>query len=388
MSSNDNIIPIKTCWLLPETNEVVIGNDTADPTRPDMSNVVFNINQYMEAAKAFKTDGSIDSRDETVVAGWNPSYHDSLLKMDRVKTDVSKSTTQKKAAYSGIIRPEYYSDIQMAAANVAVYRPTIRQHALLQTVQTRAINDLNGIEFLTIDPIDRDVVNEDLKFANIPYEVSNFGLSSSTMNVKRFGYAYAVSEELRLTRFKLDVENEILGQLAGVLDLHKNKWIATILNGISATARSNWTTITSGAFAMHALDDIKFGLDFINSKNQSAPANIYSTKAVLDAYLYNVGSTAPPGLQPILRRPYSYGNGSATQIPLVDGLTWTYDDDLLTNNRVVFSTADAITHLQGPQKVVNFTNRDQSEFGTMIKAYYNIEVTRPTLITAISGIVA
>jgi hypothetical protein len=309
------------------------------------------------------------------------------LKMDRIRNETGKSKEQKKAMYAGIIRPEFYSDIQMAAANVAVYRPTIRQHGLLQTVLTRTVNDLNGIEFLTIDPIDQHVVNEDLKFANIPYEVSNFGLSSTTMNVKRFGYAYAVSEELRLTRFKLDIESEILGQLGGVLDLHKNEWIATLLNGISATARSNWTTITSGAFAMHALDDLTYGLDTINGQNQSPPANLYSTKAVLDAYLYNVGATAPPGVQQILRRPYSYGNGSATQVPLVDGLTWTYDD-LLTTNRLIFTSADAITHLQGPQKIVNFTNRDQSEFGTMVKAYYNIEITRPTLIKAISGIIA
>lgn len=382
MSYND-IIPLKTCTLLPESGDIVIGHE-----RTGNDNVVFNFNTWLETAKAFKNNGTQDNHDETVVAGYNPQYHDDLLKMDRIKNATGKSAQQKKAAYSGIIRPEYYSDIQMAAANVAVYRPATRTHGLLQTVQTRNINDLNGIEFLTIDPIDQHVVNEDLKFANIPYEVSNFGLSSSTMNIKRFGYAYSVAEELRLTRFKLDIESEILGQLGGVLELHKNEWIATLLNGISATARSNWTTITSGHFAMHALDDLKFGLDFINTKRQSPPANLYSTKAVSDAYLYNVGATAPPGLQQLIRQPYTFGNGVLTNVPLADGLRWTYDDDLLTDNRLVFSSADAITHLQGPQKIVNFTNRDQSEFGTMVKAYYNIEITRPTLITAISGIIA
>jgi hypothetical protein len=382
MSYNNDIIPLKTCTLLPESGEVVIGHE-----KTGNDSLVFNYNSWLETAAAFRDNGTQDNHDETVVAGFAPQYHDAVLKMDRIRNETGKSKEQKKAMYAGIIRPEFYSDIQMAAANVAVYRPTIRQHGLLQTVLTRTVNDLNGIEFLTIDPIDQHVVNEDLKFANIPYEVSNFGLSSTTMNVKRFGYAYAVSEELRLTRFKLDIESEILGQLGGVLDLHKNEWIATLLNGISATARSNWTTITSGAFAMHALDDLTYGLDTINGQNQSPPANLYSTKAVLDAYLYNVGATAPPGVQQILRRPYSYGNGSATQVPLVDGLTWTYDD-LLTTNRLIFTSADAITHLQGPQKIVNFTNRDQSEFGTMVKAYYNIEITRPTLIKAISGIIA
>lgn len=387
MSDND-IIPLKTCTLLPASGEVVIGNDPLDVTRPDMSNVVFNLNTWMEGASAFpKENATQDMHDESVVLGWNSSYHDALLKMDRIRNDPSKSKAQKGAAFAGIIQPEYYQAIQMAATNVAVYRPTIREHGLLQTITTRTTNDLNGIEFLTIDPIDQDIINEDLKFNNSPYEVSNFGISSSTMNVKRYGYAYAVGEELRLTRFKMDIESEILSQLGGAIDLHKNKWIATLLNGISATAKNNWTTITSGAFAVHALDDVAWGLDQINSKNLSPPANLYSTKAVLDAYLYNVGATAPPGLQAILRRPYSYGNGSATQIPLVDGLTWTYDD-LLTTNRLIFSTADAITHLQGPQKVVNFTNRDQSEFGTMIKTYYNIEITRPTLITAASGLIS
>lgn len=385
----DDIRPVTTCWLLPETKDVVIGNNPQDFTKPDLTNVVFNYGKWNQAAQSFNNEiNTQDYHDETVIAGWNPTYHDALLKMDRIKEDPVKHRQAKKSMYAGIIRPEYYEAIQLAASNVAIYRPTLVEHGLLETVTTRQINDLNGIEFLQIDPIDNHVVQEDLKFANIPYEVSNFGISSTTMNIKRFGYAYAVSEELRLTRFKLDVESEIIGQLGGAINTHKQEWVATLINGISATPKNNWTTITSGAFAVHALDDLKFALDAINNVRQSPPANLYSTKAVLDAYLYNVGSTAPPGLQPIMRLPYTFGNGRATQVPLADGLTWVYDDDLLTDNRLVVSSKDAITHLVGPQKVVNFTNRDQSEFGTMVKAYYNIEITRPTLITAISGIIA
>lgn len=384
---SNELVPVKTCWLLPETNEVVIGNKSGDPTRPDMNNVIFNINEFAKTASAYK-DRIITDRIETVVAGWSPEYHGAVQEIDKINSDVSKSKAQKQAAYAGIISPEFYENIQMAATNVAVFRPSIRQHGLLQTVQTRTINDLNGIEFLTIDPIDQHVVNEDLKFHNMPYEVSNFGLNSSTMNVKRFAYGWSVAEELRLTRMKLNVESEILGQLAGVLELHKNEWIATIINGISATAKNDWTSIVSGAFAFHALDDMKTPLDAINSKNMSPPANIYSREAAANAYVFNVTATQQPGLQVLQRKEYSYGNGSISNVPLIGGTTWTYDDLLDTGDagRVVVTSSDAITHLVGPQKLINFTNKDQSEFGTMVKSYYNIEVTRPTLISAISGV--
>ncbi len=382
--SSQELKPLKTCWLLPNTGEVVIGNDSNDPTKPDMGHVIFNINSWMEQAVAFQKDNTID-RDETVVAGWNPEYHGALLEMDKIKSDVTKSKEQKKAAYAGIITPEFYSNIQLAATNVAVFRPGKRQHGLLQTVNTRTVNDLNGIEFLTIDPIDQHVVNEDLGWTNQPYEVSNFGISSSTMNVKRYGYAWSVSEELRLTRFKLDIESEILSQLAGVLELHKNEWIATILNGVSATPKNDWTSITNGVFDFHALDDLKTPLDTINNQYLSPPARFYSTKDVVDAFIFNVSATQQAGLQQILRTPYSFNNGALQNVPLVEGVDWTYDD-LLTTGRVVVSSADAITHLSGPQKIINFTNKDESEFGTMVKSYYNIEITRPTLITAISGV--
>lgn len=383
--SSQELRPLKTCWLLPNTGEVVIGNDSNDPTKPDMNHVIFNINSWAEQAVAFKnSNGNID-RDETVVAGWNPEYHGPLLEMDRIRSDITKSKEQKKAAYAGIITPETYSSIQLAATNVAVFRPSKRQHGLLQTVNTRSVNDLNGIEFLTIDPIDQHVVNEDLGWTNQPYEVSNFGISSSTMNVKRYGYAWSVSEELRLTRFKLDIESEILSQLAGVLELHKNEWIATILNGVSATAKNDWTSITSGTFDFHALDDMKTPLNAINNQYMSPPANVYSTKDVVDAYLFNVSATQQAGLQQLLRTSYSFNNGSIGNVPLIEGVNWTYDD-LLTTGRVIVTSSDAITHLTGPQKVINFTNKDESEFGTMVKAYYNIEITRPTLISAISGV--
>lgn len=382
---SQELVTLKTCWLLPNTGEVVIGNDSNDVTKPDMNHIVFNMNDWMEKAVAYKQSPQSFDHDETVVAGWNPEYHDSVLNMDRIRNDVTKSKAQKAASYSGIIRPEYYQNIQMAATNVAVFRPTLRKHALLQTVQTRTVNDLNGIEFLTIDPIDQDVVQEDLKWNDMPYEVSNFGLSSSTMNVKRYGYAWSVSEELRLTRFKLDIESEILGQLAGVLDLHKNKWVASIINGISATAENDWTAKTSGIFNVNAFDDVKVPLDAINGQYQSPPANFYSTKAVADAYIFNQSQVSTIQTQQIQRAPYSFGNGQFSSIPLIDGITWTYDD-LLTEGRLVVTSADAITHLTGPQKLVNFTNKDQSEFGTMVKAYYNIEITRPSLISAISGV--
>ena len=383
--TDEQLIPIKTCWYLPQTNEVVIGNDSNDPTRPDMGHVIFNVDEFARVAEDYKNK-IVTDRAETVVAGWNSEYHGALLEMDKIKHS-SLSQTQKQAAYAGIIAPEFYKNIQLAATNVAVFRPIIRKHGLLQTVSTRSVNDLNGIEFLTIDPIDQHVVQEDLKFANSPYSVSNFGINTSTMNVKRFAYGYSVSEELRLTKFKLDIESEILGQLAGVLELHKNEWIADILNAISAESRSNWTTITSGHYAVNAFDDAAYGLDTINDKNLSPPANMYSTKAVFEAYLNNVTAVNQVGLQQLIRRPYSYGNGSATGVPLIEDQNWTYDN-LLDTNRVIFTSADAITHLTGPQKIVNYTNKDQSEFGTMIKSYYNIEVTRPTLIKAITGVIS
>ncbi|MDR4491379.1 MAG: hypothetical protein R2685_10840 [Candidatus Nitrosocosmicus sp.] len=385
--NNEPLVHLQTCWVLPKTGEVVIGNNSNDPSQPDMGHVIFNINDYLSKVEDFKNSNATLDRDETIVAGWNSEYHGALQEIDKIRNNASLSKEQKKAAYAGIIRPEPYQNIQMAATNVAVFRPIIRQHGLLQTVQTKSVNDLNGIEFLKIDPIDQHVVQEDLKFANQPYSVSNFGISTSTMNVKRFGYGWSVSEELRLTKMKLDVESEILSQLSGVLELHKNEWIASIINGISGTAKNDWTDITSGAYTYHAKDDMVTPLDAINAQNESPPANIYSIEAVADAYLYNVGATQPPGLQQLIRKPYSYGNGALQNVPLLPGMTWTYDN-LLTGSggRVIVTSADAITHLTGPQKLVNYTNKDQSEFGTMIKSYYNIEITRAELISAITGV--
>lgn len=383
--TDEQLMPLNTCWYLPATNEVVIGNDSNDPTKPDMSHVIFNVDEFSRVAEDYKNK-IVTDRAETVVAGWNSEYHGALLEMDKIRRS-NLSKAQKEAAYAGIISPEYYKNIQMAATNVAVFRPIIRQHGLLQTVSTRTVNDLNGIEFLTIDPIDQHVVQEDLKFHNMPYQVSNFGVSTSRMNVKRFAYGYSVAEELRMTKFKLDIESEILGQLAGVLELHKNEWIADIINALSTTSANNWKTITDGHYAVNAFDDLSTALDFINDKNLSPPANIYSTKAVFEAYLNNVTAVNQVGLQQLVRRPYSYGNGSATGVPLIEDQRWTYDN-LIENNRFIVTSADAITHLVGPQKVVNYTNKDQSEFGTMIKSYYNIEVTRPTLLKAYTGVIS
>lgn len=382
----ESLIPIKTCWFLPKTNEVVIGNDSSDPTKPDMSHVIFNYNEFAAKAEAYNAKILTDSA-ETVVAGWNPEYHGALQEMAKIRNNTSMSSIAKKSAYAGIIAPEFYQNIQMAATNVAVFRPTKPEHGLLQTVSTRSVNDLNGIEFLQIDPIDQHVVNEDIKFANAPYSVSNFGVSTSRMNIKRFGYGYSVSEQLKLTKMKLDVESEILSQLAGVLELHKNEWIASLINGISGTAKNDWTALTSGVYTVHAKDDMKTPLDAINSTNFGAPAHVYSTEEVADAYIYNVTATHPQWQQSV-RKEYSYGNGKYTNIPLISGIDWTFDTLLDTGaaGRVVITSNDAITHLTGPQKIVNYTNRDQSEFGTMIKSYYNIEITRPNLISAITGV--
>lgn len=387
--NNSNDIQVtKTCWLLPQSGEVVIGNKSNDPSRPDMGHVVFNYNQYLSKIEDFKNSNATMDRDETIVAGWNPQYHGALQEVDRVRNDTAIPKSQKEAAYAGIITPDFYENIQMAATNVAIYRPIKRQHGLLETIQTISVNDLNGIEFLTIDPIDEHVVQEDLKWGNSPYEVSNFGVSTQRMNVKRYGYSYSVSEELRITRMKLDVESEILSQLTGAIELHQTEWLASIINGVSATTKNDWTLITSGHFNFHALDDMKTPLNSINSKNYSPPANIYSNQDVVEAYLANVLTTQPPGLQQFQRREYSFGNGAISNVPLIGGVTWTYDSllDTVPAGRVVVTSNDAITRLTGPQKVVNFTNRDQSEFGQMIKVYYNLEVTRADLISAITGV--
>ena len=296
----------------------------------------------------------------------------------------------RRVDFAGLIEPTAFANVKTTQRVVAVFTKIEEFHELLSTIRVLNIDDLNGVAIYDINSLDVDPIQR-AGTHNLPYEVSAPGITKTTLEPYKYAWRVAFSNELALVNFDLpNIEDLVLQQITGKLDVRRNKDVAAKFNATgNVGTQANWTTLNTGEtrYANNAYDDVKELLNLLYAEGYGQAQYVGMHPDVWDAFYRNISATTPTGLQPFTMRPVDYNNSFREANALFPGVQFVVDT-LFTTNRIYTWRADAIFHIFGGVRAVNFENNEIGYRGTTFRTYFNTATQRATLLKAGTGVIS
>jgi hypothetical protein len=376
-------------WLRPESRRITIGEvslpGVKSPTNDGIK--VFDLDDYTKKKKQFEK-GEI-SRFERAMAGWSDEFEPKQQSIIEAEYNAKKEG-KSLLSVAGLIEPTAFANVKTTQRVVAVFTKIEEFHELLSTIRVLNIDDLNGVAIYDINSLDVDPIQR-AGTHNLPYEVSAPGITKTTLEPYKYAWRVAFSNELALVNFDLpNLEDLVLQQITGKLDVRRNKDVAAKFNATgNVGTQANWTTLNTGEtrYANNAYDDVKELLNLLYAEGYGQAQYVGMHPDVWDAFYRNISATTPTGLQPFTMRPVDYNNSFREANALFPGVQFVVDT-LFTTNRIYTWRADAIFHIFGGVRAVNFENNEIGYRGTTFRTYFNTALQRATLLKGGTGIIA
>ena len=376
-------------WLRPESRRITIGEvslpGVKSPTNDGIK--VFDLDDYTKKKKQFEK-GEI-SRFERAMAGWSNEFAPKQQTIIEAEHNAKKEG-KSLLSVAGLIEPTAFANVKTTQRVVAVFTKIEEFHELLSTIRVLNIDDLNGVAIYDINSLDIDPIQR-AGTHNLPYEVSAPGITKTTLEPYKYAWRVAFSNELALVNFDLpNLEDLVLQQITGKLDVRRNKDVAAKFNATgNVGTQANWTTLNTGEtrYANNAYDDVKELLNLLYAEGYGQAQYVGMHPDVWDAFYRNISATTPTGLQPFTMRPVDYNNSFREANALFPGVQFVVDT-LFTTNRIYTWRADAIFHIFGGVRAVNFENNEIGYRGTTFRTYFNTATQRATLLKGGTGIIA
>jgi hypothetical protein len=376
-------------WLRPESRRITIGEvslpGVKSPTNDGIK--VFDLDDYTKKKKQFEK-GEI-SRFERAMAGWSDEFAPKQQSIIEAEYNAKKEG-KSLLSVAGLIEPTAFANVKTTQRVVAVFTKIEEFHELLSTIRVLNIDDLNGVAIYDINSLDIDPIQR-AGTHNLPYEVSAPGITKTTLEPYKYAWRVAFSNELALVNFDLpNLEDLVLQQITGKLDVRRNKDVAAKFNATgNVGTQANWTTLNTGEtrYANNAYDDVKELLNLLYAEGYGQAQYVGMHPDVWDAFYRNISATTPTGLQPFTMRPVDYNNSFREANALFPGVQFVVDT-LFTTNRIYTWRADAIFHIFGGVRAVNFENNEIGYRGTTFRTYFNTALQRATLLKGGTGIIA
>ena len=375
-------------WLRPESRRITIGEvslpGVKSPTNDGIK--VFDLDDYTKKKKQFEK-GEI-SRFERAMAGWSDEF--APKQQTIIEEEYKAKKEGRRVDFAGLIEPTAFANVKTTQRVVAVFTKIEEFHELLSTIRVLNIDDLNGVAIYDINSLDIDPIQR-AGTHNLPYEVSAPGITKTTLEPYKYAWRVAFSNELALVNFDLpNVEDLVLQQITGKLDVRRNKDVAAKFNATgNVGTQANWTTLNTGEtrYANNAYDDVKELLNLLYAEGYGQAQYVGMHPDVWDAFYRNISATTPTGLQPFTMRPVDYNNSFREANALFPGVQFVVDT-LFTTNRIYTWRADAIFHIFGGVRAVNSENNEIGYRGTTFRTYFNTATQRATLLKGGTGIIA
>ena len=376
-------------WLRPESRRITIGEvslpGVKSPTNDGIK--VFDLDDYTKKKKQFEK-GEI-SRFERAMAGWSDEFAPKQQSIIEAEYNAKKEG-KSLLSVAGLIEPTAFANVKTTQRVVAVFTKIEEFHELLSTIRVLNIDDLNGVAIYDINSLDIDPIQR-AGTHNLPYEVSAPGITKTTLEPYKYAWRVAFSNELALVNFDLpNIEDLVLQQITGKLDVRRNKDVAAKFNATgNVGSQANWLTLNTGEtrYLNNAYDDVKELLNLLYAEGYGQAQYVGMHPDVWDAFYRNISATTPTGLQPFTMRPVDYNNSFREANALFPGVQFVVDT-LFTTNRIYTWRADAIFHIFGGVRAVNFENNEIGYRGTTFRTYFNTATQRATLLKGGTGVIA
>jgi len=374
-------------WLRPESKRVTIGEEKLQYVNNPTNNgpTVFYIPERQKAQEKFKK-GEI-GRYELSMSGWGNEH------AEQYKTVVEEQARAKKEGrnpqYSGLIEPTAFATLKSTQRVVAVFTKIEEIHELLSTIRVINIDDLNGVAVYDINSLDVDPIQRSGTH-NLPYEVSAPGITKTTLEPLKYAWRYAFSTELALVNFDLpNLEDLVLEQITGKLDKRRNADVAAKFNAVgNVGTQADWTTLNTGEtrYLNNAYDDVKELLGLLYAEGYGQAQYFGMHPNVWDAFYRNLNAPNTSGLQPFAMLPVDYNSSFRRLDGLFPGVTFVIDN-LFTDKRIYAWRQDAIFHLFGGVRAIQFENAEIGYRGTTFRSYFNTATMRAGLLKAGIGVI-
>lgn len=376
-------------WLRPNSKRVTIGEEklpmVTSPTNKN-SIKVFDIEKYQQKKKQF-ANGEINSFERSM-AGWSDEYVNGYQTV--LEEEHRAKSVGEHPQYAGLIEPTQFSTLKSTQRVVEVFTQTDELHELLSTVRVINIDDLNGVAIYDLNSIDTDPIQRSGTH-NLPYEVSAPDFVKTVMEPLKYAWRVAFSTEMALVNFDLpNLEQLVLAQINGKLDVKRNKDIAAIINAVgNVGTQDNWLDLNTGEtrYANNAYDDVKELLNLLYAEKYGQAEFFGMHPDVWDAFFRNISATTPAGLQPFTMRPVDYNNSFRQTNSLFPGVTFV-NDTLLTTDRIYAWRRDSIFHIFGGVRAVPFENREIGYTGTTFRSYFNTAKIKAALLKGGTGVIS
>jgi hypothetical protein len=375
-------------WYRPESKRVTIGEDNLQYVKsPNNSGpTVFDVEKYNKAKSKFER-GEI-SRFERAMAGWTDEYAPKYQTI--VEKEIEAKKTNSRVDFAGLIQPTDFATVRTTQRVVAVFTKIEEIHELLSTVRVMNIDDLNGVAIYDLNSLDVDPIQRSGTHS-LPYEVSAPGITKTTLEPYKYAWRVSFSNELALVNFDLpNVEDLVMQQITGKLDVRRNKDVAAKFNATgNVGTQANWITLNTGEtrYLNNAYDDVKELLTLLYAEGYGQAQYVGMHPDVWDAFYRNISATTPAGLQPFTMRPVDYNSSFRESNSLFPGVQFVVDN-LFTTNRVYVWRSDAIFHIFGGVRAVNFENTEIGYRGTTFRTYFNTALQRSALLKGGTGIIS
>lgn len=374
-------------WLRPQSKQITIGEQKLERvTSPINKNSikVFDLSDYLEKKKQY--DKHEISSYERSMAGWSDEFS------SKWQTVLDEEIRAEKAGdhpqYAGLIEPTQFSTLKSTQRVVQVFTQTEEIHELLSTIRVINIDDLNGVAIYDLNSIDTDPIQRSGTH-NLPYEVSAPDITKSVMEPLKYAWRVAFSTELALVNFDLpNLEQLVLAQINGKLDIRRTKDIAAIINAVgNVGTQTNWVDLNTAEtrYANEAYEDVKELLTLLYNEKYGQAEFFGMHPNVWDAFARNIGSTQVRGLTAFEMTPVDYQTSFRRNNALFPGVNFVIDN-LLSDDRIFTWRRDAIFHIFGGVRAVPFENREIGYFGTTFRTYFNTAKIKASLIKGGTGI--
>jgi hypothetical protein len=375
-------------WLRPESKRITIGEDNLGMVKsPNNSGpTLFDLERYTKAKNKFEK-GEI-GRFERAMAGWTDEYAPKYQNV--VEAEIKAKKTNSKIDFGGLIEPTDFANVKSVQRVVAVFTKIEEIHELLSTIRVLNIDDLNGVAIYDLNSLDVDPIQR-AGTHNLPYEVSAPGITKTTLEPFKYAWRVAFSNELALVNFDLpNLEDLVMQQITGKLDIRRNKDVAAKFNATgNVGTQANWLTLNTGEtrYLNNSYDDVKELLNLLYAEGYGQAQYVGMHPDVWDAFYRNISATTPAGLQPFTMRPVDYNNSFREANALFPGVKFVVDT-LFTTNRIYTWREDAIFHIFGGVRAVNFENNEIGYRGTTFRSYFNTALQRSALLKGGTGVIS
>lgn len=373
-------------WVRPEQQRVTIGEEKQEFYRSPIDNgiKVFDLKERKRAEELFAKQEI--SQYERSIRPWMGEFQEKWKLIQEEKHSAKKQ--ERHPQYAGLIEPTDFASVKTTQRVVAVFTKIEEIHELLSTIRVINIDDLNGIAVYDINSLDVDPIQRSGTHT-LPYEVQAPSFVKSTLEPYKYAWRVAFSTEMALVNFDLpNLEDLVLQQITGKLDIRRNKDVAAKFNAVgNVGTQANWTTLTTAEnrYANNAYDDVKELLNLLYQEGYGQAQYFGMHPDVWDAFYRNISATTPAGLQPFVMRPVDYNTSFRESNGLFPGVQFVVDN-LFTDHRIYTWRQDAIFHVFGGVRAVPFEDVEIGYRGTTFRTYFNTATQRAALLKGGQGV--